>query len=223
MIAPLGLGIWDWIGLGLLGVSILYFNVRVETESDLRPSTHVLTRRFRHQWMQVMVTRENRIVDAVILDSLQASSRFFATGLMIAIGGVGALISRPEVVNSLGIGVKTDLHLWNLKLFFVALLLANGFFKFIWAGRVFGYCAIVLASTPEEDQPTARKTATRAATLNITASRSFNRGLRLIYFALAGVTWLFGALPFIIAVIIIDWIIWRREFLSESRSALLEE
>ena len=43
-------------------------------------------------------------------------------------------------------------------------LLANGFLKFVWAVRLFGYCAIVMASTPNDPKnKTTYATAAKAA------------------------------------------------------------
>ncbi len=200
---------------------VIVFNLRIEAETSERPSTYSLMFKYRHKWMQVLTTRNNRIVDATILSMLQQSSRFFASGMMIAVGGVIALMSRPQLQVGLeGIFHKDlDANTWNFKLFFVALILANGFLKFIWSGRVFGYCAIVMASISENDPNDAEMT--RAAELNITASRSFNRGLRMIYFALAAICWLLGAVPFMLATGFVSYTIWRREFSSATRNALM--
>ena len=211
----------DYIAIGIFFTSILMFNIRIETETSERPSTHSLMLKYRRQWMEVLTTRDNRIVDATILNMLQQSSRFFASGMMIAVGGVIALMSRPDLQTGLeGIFHKSlDPTTWNFKLFFVGLVLANGFLKFIWSGRVFGYCAIVMAAIPENSPST--KQIVRAAELNITAARSFNRGLRMIYFALAAMCWLLGAIPFIAATGFVSYTIWRREFSSATRIALM--
>ena len=56
--------------------------------------------------------------------------------------------------------------------------------------------------------------------MNITAARSFNRGLRSVYFALASAAWFLGALPLIVASVITLGVLWRREFASQSRAVL---
>ncbi len=179
---------------------------------------------YRAKWMEVLLTRPNRIVDAQILTMLQQSSRYFSSGMMIAIGAVIALMSRPDLQSEFESIFHVDIaqSLWNLKLFFTGLVLAGGFFKFLWASRVFGYCAIVLAAIPEIENTEATREAQRATKLNVAASKSFNRGLRAIYYALASLCWLLGALPLIIATLIVTGIVWRREFRSQTRHALLE-
>ena len=106
-----------------------------------------------------------------------------------------------------------------LPLFF----LTNGFLKFVWSNRLFGYCSVLMAAVPNDpNDRRARPLASKAAEINITAARSFNRGLRSLYFALASLGWIIGPIPLIIAAIVTVVIIWRREFTSLSRRILLE-
>ena len=65
--------------------------------------------------------------------------------------------------------------------------------------------------------------ARKAGEVNVTAARSFNRGLRAVYFALATVAWLGGPLLLIAGALLTVIVIWRREFASQSRSILLEK
>ena len=61
--------------------------------------------------------------------------------------------------------------------------------------------------------------AEKAGKLSNTAVRSYNRGLRNIYFALALLAWMLGAVPLIIATLFAAMTVVRREFASESRAA----
>lgn len=146
---------------------------------------------------------------------------------MIAIGGTLALIGNAERVA----GVAQDLTLvdkptivWEIKLLLVVFFLTNAFLKFVWSNRLFGYCSVVMAAVPND--PTherAAPMAAKAAELNITATRSFNRGLRSVYFALASIAWLAGAIPLSLTALTTLIVIWRREFASQSREILLED
>jgi len=113
---------------------------------------------------------------------------------------------------------------WELKLLVIIFFLTNAFLKFVWSNRLFGYCSVLIGATPNKaDDPKSTSIANKAAELNITAARTFNRGLRAIYFALAAVAWLAGTIPLIAATILTFVVIWRREFASHSRKALLEQ
>ena len=110
-----------------------------------------------------------------------------------------------------------------IKLTLPLLLLVSAFLAFVWSNRLFGYCAVVMASVPNDpDDPKALPRAAKAAEINITAARSFNRGLRAVYFGMAALAWLAGAVPLVIATLVTCVVLWRREFASKSRLALLK-
>ena len=106
----------------------------------------------------------------------------------------------------------------------IVVFLTNAFLKFVWSNRLFGYCSVMIGATPNNSEdPKATAFSHKAAELNIAAARSFNRGLRAIYFGLATVAWLAGPAMLIGAAIVTFLVIWRREFASQSRSVLLEQ
>jgi uncharacterized membrane protein len=45
--------------------------------------------------------------------------------------------------------------------------------------------------------------------------------MRSLYFALGGLPWLLGAVPLVVATLATVLVLWRREFASESRRALM--
>ena len=102
------------------------------------------------------------------------------------------------------------------------ILLVNAFLKFVWSHRLFGYCAVMMGAMPEGAEEAERKAAVeRAARLQMSAGRSFNRGLRALYFAIAALAWFLGPLPLIVASLLTAAMLYRREFLSESRRTLV--
>jgi len=204
-----------WAGIDLL----------IENPGAKRPSVATLMADYRRAWFEQLVTRDPRIFDSNILSIMRQGASFFASACMIAIGGGLALIGNTESL----LGVASDLTLqaapavvWEVKLLVILLFVANAFLKFVWSLRLFGYCAVVMASVPNDPtDPDAAVRAAQAAEINITASRSFNRGMRSIYFALSAVAWLLGAWALIVAVAITLIMLWRREFASHSRTILL--
>jgi uncharacterized membrane protein len=101
--------------------------------------------------------------------------------------------------------------------------LANALLKFVWAHRLFGYCSILMAAVPNDPaDPLAFHRAGQAAEINITAARSFNRGLQSIYFALAALGWLLGPWWLVIGTVLATGILLRREFASHSREVMLD-
>ncbi len=192
-----------------------------------RPAMSSLMAQYRREWMRQLVTRQPRIFDSQILATLRQGASFFASATMIAIGGVFALLGNAERL----VGVATDLTLdaapavvWEAKILAILIFLANAFLKFVWSHRLFGYCAVIMAAVPNDpDDPLAHPRAAKAADINITATRGFNRGLRSLYFALAAAAWLLGAYVLIGATLFTVLVLLRREFASQSRVALCRD
>jgi len=189
------------------------------------PSVSILMQTYRRQWMHQFVTRQPRIFDASIMESLRQSTSFFASASMIAIGGGVAMIGNTDRLQGLAgdlINLNGPSQLWQAKILLVVLLLTNATLKFVWANRLFGYCAILMAAVPNDaDDPSAYKRAGHAAEVNIHAAKSFNRGLRSIYFALGALGWLLGPVALGLSTLTTMLVLWRREFASYSRGVLI--
>lgn len=196
----------------------------IENPPARLPSVSVLMKQYRRDWMAEFVTRQPRIFDATLIDSLRQGTAFFASACMIAIGGGVALIGNSERVE----GLAADLTLGQagpqieMKIILVIAFLANALLKFVWAHRLFGYCSILMGAVPNNPaDPKALPRAAQAAEINITGARSFNRGLRSIYFALGALGWLFGPYGLALAGCAAAAVLMRREFASHSRDVML--
>ena len=217
----------DFAAVGLIFVAWFYLGWRVEHSTSLKPSVSALMADYRREWMRQMITREPRIFDAQTVSTLRQGTAFFASTCVIAIGGTLALLGNADRVAGVAQELTMDrapIIVWEIKLLLIVFFLTNGFLKFVWSNRLFGYCSVMMAAVPNDPQdaravPLARK----AAELNITSARSFNRGLRSVYFAMASIAWLAGAVALAFAVCMTVVIIWRREFASHSRSILLDD
>lgn len=222
----MGFGALDQIALAVVLVAWLLSGWLVENPPRRRPSVSLLMQEYRREWMRQFLTRQPRIFDASMIDSLRQSTAFFASASMIAIGGAIAIIANPAAVR----GVAMDLTLpvaslaIELRVLLVVGFLANALLKFIWSHRLFGYCSIMMAAVPNDpEDPNAAHRAAQAAELNITAAKSFNRGLRSIYFALGSLAWLLGAYALIAAALMTAAVLFRREFASNSRQIMLND
>lgn len=215
----------DAIALALLLVGWLGGTYIIENASAKRPSMHLLMSDYRMKWMQQMITRQPRIFDMTTLTMMRHGTAFFASGCMIAIGGCVALLGQAEQLTMLAGDISPEFTVprivWELKILLLMVLLANGFLKFVWSMRLFGYCAIVMAAVPNEpENPETAPMAAKAGHLANTAAKSFNRGLRSVYFTIATLTWLIGSWAFIGATLITIWVLFRREYASQSRGII---
>ena len=196
----------------------------VEHPPASRISVSLLMGDYRRDWMKQFVTRSPRIFDANVIDSLRQGTAFFASACMLAIGGGVALIGNAAQLQGLAqdLTLEANSLVIELKIIFVLAFLANALLKFVWAHRLFGYCSILMAAVPKDpaDQ-LAYHRAEQAAEINITAAKSFNRGLRSIYFALAALAWLLGPIAVTVAGLAASIVLLRREFASQSREVML--
>lgn len=189
------------------------------------PSTSNLMAQYRREWMVQFVGRDSRIFDSQMIGQLRQGTAFFASATLIAIGGTLALLGDVERL----IGLADDLIkggvpmiVWEVKILVIVAFLTNAFLKFVWSNRLFGYCAVLMGAVPNDPtHPAAQMRALKAAEINITAARGFNRGLRALYFALASAAWLLGAGVLMVAVVIVLGVLLRREFASVSRAVLM--
>lgn len=219
-------GTLDAVALGALVGGWLLIGLMIENPPRTRPSVTALMAQYRREWMVQMVDREARIFDAQLLASLRQGTAFFASATLIAIGGALAMLGDLDRV----MGIADDLTpgqepiiVWEIKIMVILVFLTNAFLKFVWSNRLFGYCAVIMASVPNDPaDPAAPRRARKAAEINITAARGFNRGLRAIYFALTSAAWLLGPVALIAATGFTCLMLLRREFASQSRVVLMQ-
>lgn len=215
---------FDTAALAFLLVLWVLSGWLIEHPPAARPSVAVMMEEYRRDWMRVFVTRQPRIFDATLIDSLRQGTSFFASAAMIAIGGGLAVIGNASAVEMLAaeLPFTTGGQDVALRMLPVIGLMGKALLEFIWAQRLFAYCSVLMAAVPNEPtDPSAFHRAAQAAEINITAARNFNRGLRSIYFALAALGWLVGPWGLIIGTALSSALLFRREFASASRQALL--
>lgn len=221
---------FDWLDLAALCVFLAgWFGYYFITDhTKLAPRT--LNRRmeeYRLMWMARMLTRDGRIVDTQIMASLQNGAAFFASTSFLAIGGTFAAFSATdaalEVFASLPYAPVMTRTMFDAKLLGLAAIFVYGFFKFAWSYRLFNYSAIILGGAPlshEAASEEARLYAGRAARMNITAGRNFNRGLRAFFFALAYLGWFGGPWILMATTTGVLIVLLRRQFSSPPLEAV---
>jgi uncharacterized membrane protein len=183
----------------------------------------------RRTWMRQCMDRDFRIVDATLFGNLMHSISFLASASLIVLGVVGAALGA----------VGTDMELVQQKIPFlrpetaaeietklvlIAVIFIFSFLNFTWSLQQFNFCCILLGASPRETITDAQKEvyATRVARLANRGGRSFSRGLRGFYFALAGIAWFIHPLALVAAALLVTLILGRREFFSVSRYEMLD-
>lgn len=219
----------DYAGLAFFAAAWLAYWLGVERTQAGGRGLNLLMNRYRLRWMEQMAERENRIVDTTIMASLQNGTAFFASTSLIAIGGALALLRSTEDVlrlfEGIPLGPGASRLAWELKVVGLALIFVYAFFKFAWAYRLFNYAAILVGAVPVlkgDNLDEARRAARRAAAMNTVAGRHFNRGQRAYFFALAYLGWFVSPYVLIAGTAAVLYVMWRRQFASDARAAILE-
>ena len=180
----------------------------------------------RRRWMLAMSRRTVRILDGNIIAGLQHSTSFFASTSLLAIGaGFGLMTAADTLLSALEastLHIQIERSAFFMKVVVLMLLYAYAFFKFGWAYRLFNYCAVMIAATPEAHEPQHEAKALAAAEMNISASKQFNFGLRSFFMAIPIMVWLLGAIPFFIATTLVLGALFHRQFLSAPRRVAFE-
>jgi uncharacterized membrane protein len=209
-----------WIGYSML----------VERTPHGRQSLNALMNGYRDRWMEQLLARELRMVDAQVTAALQNGTAFFASTSLLAIGGVLAMFRSTEqvvsVVGWLPFREAPTQEEWEVKLLGLTVIFVYAFFKFAWSYRLYNYVAIMVgAAPPPKAKATraAREFAHRTARICADAGRHFNRGQRAFFFALGYLGWFLGPLPLALTTTAIVIVMWRRQFKSESRLAFSQE
>jgi uncharacterized membrane protein len=186
--------------------------------------------RYRDVWMLQMLGREIRMVDAQIVAALQNGTAFFASTSLIAIGGALTLLRSTDavldVVAALPFGMKMTQVQWEAKTIGLAVIFVYAFFKFGWAYRLYNYVAILVGATPpanDKDTAQAKAHADRVGKLCEVAGLHFNRGQRAFFFALGYLGWFISPWVLIVTSVAVAIVLWRRQFASDSRRAIVGE
>ena len=185
---------------------------------------------YRDIWMRRALNRELRMVDAQIMAALQNGTAFFASTSLIAIGGTLSLLRSTEdvltVMGSLPFAVPTSRVQWEAKTIGLVVIFAYAFFKFAWSYRLYNYVSILLGAMPfsvDKETPEALAHIRRTALMFQSAGRHFNRGQRGFFLALGYLGWFAGPYVLMITTAAVVAVLWRRQFASQSRRAVMEE
>ena len=223
----MGFTFLDWLALGFFLCAWLGYSTAVERTAAGRKSLNRLMNVHRYAWKRTTLTRDNRVVDTTINASLQNGTAFFASTSLIAIGASLTLLKSAGdvlvVVAELPFGIATTRAGWDVKVLGLSVIFVYAFFKFAWSYRLFNYAAILLGAIPiarYDVTPEAELAAWRAASMNTVAGRSFNRGQRAFFFALAYLGWFISGYVLIASTAGVLYVMWRRQFASDAVAAL---
>ena len=198
--------------------------------SRTHPNLHNTMDAFRREWMLRMIDRDNRMVDVNIMRIQARSSQFFASTTMLVLGALIALTGYVQqaldVVSGLPFTSKASARLLEIKILLLVVVFTYAFFKFTWAIRQLGHGATLIGAAPRQPPDNPAQYAVvinRIARITGYAGTNFNNGLRAYYFGLAALAWFLHPVLIIIATAWVIYVLYAREFKSQTLMALIEE
>jgi len=185
--------------------------------------------RYTREWLVQMAGRDNRMVDINVMRNLTRSSQFLASTTMLILGALVALMGYAEkavsVIAELPFTLQGSERVWEFKILLLLLIFVYAFFKFSWSIRQFGFCSILVGAT-KKPTPTPELYAVhtdRAAAILSFANRNFNQGLRAYYFGVAALSWFLHPALMIAMTLGVIYVLYQREFRSQTLALLQRE
>ena len=213
----------DWLALAGFFVAWVGYAMFAGRRTGATGSLLANTNRYRLLWMMQTTSRENRVVDAVVVQNLSTSPSFFASTTILIIGGVLAVLGTQgaaDLVKEFPFTTVTSPFVFDLKLMLLLIIFVYAFFRFTWSMRQYTFGALLIASMPEakffeSGEANRQEYAERAGRIVGMAAETFNDGLRAYYMSFAVLMWFSSPLAFAIATAGILFLLYQREFRSD--------
>ena len=196
-----------------------------------KPSLLVTTNRYRGFWMLQATSRDPRMLDGLITQSLSQTPAFFCSTSILIIGGLFAVLGTTEkaaeMVSEMPFAQATSLAVLELKVLVLLAVFVYAFFRFSWSMRQYTFVSLLIGGLPdpkdfELGKFDRERFVQRAADMVGAAAETFNDGLRAYYFSFAALAWFFSPLAMVGGTLLVVLILYRREFHSEVLGILRE-
>lgn len=185
-----------------------------------------MVKTFRQGWIARMAERDSHIADATLLGNLLRGALFFASTTVFILGGIVALLGTApkvaELVAQSPLGGTADPVLAETKALILMLVFVYAFFKFTWSAWQYNVLSILVGGMPAlgSDIDKRVRYVNAAGQVAALAGESYNNGVRAYYFAIPLITWFMSPLVFLVATLIVTFVLYRREFSSPIMEAL---
>lgn len=214
----------DWLALGLFFFGWVGYAAFASRRAKVERTLLASTNHFRRLWMKQVTYRDQRIVDAAVVQNLSSSPSFWASTTILVLGGLLAAVGTNEkaadLVKDLPFTARTSMLVLDLKFMVLVAVFVYAFFRFTWSMRVYSFGAILVGAAPNVDlfdagQADRQEFADRAGRLMGMAAESFADGLRAYYMSFAVIGWFVSPTLFALGTLAVLWILYQREFRSD--------
>ena len=193
--------------------------------------------RYRKEWIHKLSTNGMSEVDAELLSSIEKQVSFFASTTLLILAALATVVGTTAgesfmSFSELPLIAETTIAMVRLKLVLLLVIFVYALFTFTWSMRQYGFCFILFGSSfktvryykeSDDFSPLAAGRNSKAMAKVIDrAAHSYNYGLRAYYFALAVAAWFIAPWAFMLAVSLITYELYKREFRSPTLTALLD-
>lgn len=214
----------DWLGLVCFFALWVGYAAFAKAWTQKRQSLLATTNRYRRYWMRQASSRDPRMLDGLITQSLSQTPAFFSSTSILAIGALFALLGTTEkateLMSEIPFAQATSLIVFEFKILVLVAIFVYAFFRFSWCMRQYTFLALVIGAMPSPEDFDAGRFSRdayvdKAARLVAAAAESFHDGLRAYYFAFAVLAWFISPLAMVLATLLVVAILYSREFRSE--------
>lgn len=221
----------DWAALVWFFAAWIGYATFARRRAQADGSLLATTNRYRKRWAMQATSRENRVIDGVVMQHLGAAPSFFASTTILIIGGLLAVLGTSEkatdLVREIPFVARTSVLVFDLKLLLLTSIFIYAFFRFTWSLRQYTFGALLIASMPdatvfERGEASREEHASRAGRVVGLAAETFNDGLRAYYFAFAAVLWFFSPIAFAVGAALVVTVLYLREFKSDVLAVMRE-
>ncbi len=216
----------DWIALLAFLTLWVGYTLFASAQQKSKPTIANQLAANRKEWLEQMIERDARISDITSLGILQRNVTFFASTTIFIIAGLLTVLGATEEA------VRLLSHLpwieidsraaWEMKIMLLIVSFAYAFFKFTWSMRKYNFSIVLFGSAPKASASNKEKQlfVKHCNWLLSRATNSFNFGLRAYSFSLAALCWFINAWVFMACSAFVVWVLYRREFKSNTLAAL---
>ncbi len=193
-------------------------------KGSLNTQLHAVRLRWLH--MHQSVSRDQRVIDALMLGHISSSISYFGSATLIILAAlIGTLVNINRVyivTRELAFLAPMSPDLFALNFALVTLILLLCLFAFTYALRKMAYVFAMLGGldVAAASAPEVSVMADQTARVLTEAVKSINTGIRGFYYAVAALFLFAGPIPCIVATLLITALLYYRQLYSPTAIAI---
>lgn len=189
--------------------------------------------RQRLNWMEQVIEREHRVMDASLVANLERNTSFLASTSILVLAGLLTALSIVDnishVLQSLPFyTLKENSVIWvQVKILILVVIYVYAFFALTWSMRQYGFASVMIGSAPSSetaarDKELKTKYMYASSKVIDMAGHAYNYGLRAYYFSLAILPWFLSPWLFVLSTSLVVLVLYMREFHSRPYHVIRE-